>query len=178
MERTQLLLPSSLGVEALATLGSSIDPTLLYLLDGIDDPKAAWKKLHDQYCKKIWANKLELRKKLHSLRLREGGSVQEHIRQMTELISGLAEMDSPLTEEDKVVYLLASLPDSFGVLVTALEACPEVPSMEVVTERLLHEERKSCGRVDASDDKALMMKGKRPRKKGPCFHCGGMGHYK
>ena len=98
--------------KALAILGLSIDPTFLYLLDGIDDLKATWKKLHDQYCKKTWANKLELRKKVHSLRLNEGGSVQDHIRQMTELFQSLAEMDSPLTEEDKVVYLLASLPDS------------------------------------------------------------------
>ena len=66
--------------KALAILGLSIDPTLLYLLDGIDDPKAASKKLHNQYCKKTWANKLELRKKLHSLRLNEGGSVQDYDR--------------------------------------------------------------------------------------------------
>ena len=57
---------------------------------------------------------------------------------MTELFRGLAEMDSALTEEDKVVYLLASLPESFGVLVTALEASTDVPKMDVVTERLLH----------------------------------------
>jgi len=38
--------------KALATLGLSVDPTLLYLLDGIDDPKEAWKKLNDQFCKK------------------------------------------------------------------------------------------------------------------------------
>ena len=62
--------------KALAIIGLSVDPTLLYLLDGIDDPKAAWKKLHDQYCKNTWANKLELWKKLHSLRLDEGGSVR------------------------------------------------------------------------------------------------------
>ena len=31
---------------------------------------------------------------------------------------------------------------SFDVLVTALEACPEVPTMDVVVDRLLHEERK------------------------------------
>ena len=49
--------------KALAIIGLSVDPTLLYLLDGIDDPKAAWKKLHDQYCKNTLANKLELRKK-------------------------------------------------------------------------------------------------------------------
>ena len=106
--------------------------------------------------------------------------MQDHIRQMTELFRALAEMDSPLTEEDKVVYLLASLPESFGVLVTALEASPEVPTMDVVTERLLHQERKLSDRAGALDEKekALAMKGKHPKKKGPCHHCGKMGHYK
>ena len=37
------------------------------------------------------------------------------------------------------MHLLASL---LNMIVTALEANPEVPEMEVVTERLLHEERK------------------------------------
>ena len=40
------------------------------------------------------------------------------------------------------MYLLASLPDSFTTLVTALEANKDVPKMEVITERLLHAERK------------------------------------
>ena len=68
--------------KALAIIGLSIDPTLLYLLN---EPNAAWKKLHNQYCKNTWANRLELRKKLHSLRLNEGGSVQDHIKHITEL---------------------------------------------------------------------------------------------
>ena len=146
------------------------------LLDGIDDPKEAWEKLYG-HCKKMWANKFELWKKLHNLRMK-GGSVQEHIRQMTDLFRGLAEMDLPLTEEDKVVYLLASLPESFGVLVTALEASHEVATMDVVTERLLHEERKRGGYDTAVEEKALTLTGKHPRKKGPCHHCGKMGHYK
>ena len=58
--------------KALAIIGLSIDPMLLYLLDGIDDPKEAWLKLHDQYCKKTWAKQLKLQKRLHLLRLREG----------------------------------------------------------------------------------------------------------
>ena len=43
-----------------------------------------------------------------------------------------------MKEEDQVVYLLASLPESYSVLVTALEASADVPSLAVVTERLLH----------------------------------------
>ena len=35
-----------------------------------------------------------------------------------------------------MVYLLASLPESFNTLITALEASEEVPKMEAVTERL------------------------------------------
>ena len=45
----------------------------------------------------------------------------------------LAVIGNPVTEEDRVVHLLASLPDSFNILVTALEANPEVPKMENVT---------------------------------------------
>ena len=38
--------------------------------------------------------------------------------------------------------LLASLAECYNVLVTPLEASSDVPSMAVVTERLLHEETK------------------------------------
>ena len=75
--------------------------------------------------------------------LKEGESLQEHIRRMTELFSALAEIDAPLSEGDRVVYLLANLPDLFRVLVTALEASLEVPKMDVPTERLLHKEQKN-----------------------------------
>ena len=61
---------------------------------------------------------------------------------MTELFEGLSVIGDPVSEEDRVVYLLASLPESYNMLVTALEANVDVPKMEVVTERLLHKERK------------------------------------
>ena len=114
---------------ALAIVVLSVEPSLLYLIGEPADPGQVWKKLSDQFMKKTWANKLELRRKLYSLRLKEGESVQGHIRKMTEIFTALEEVDAPLSEEDRVVYLLASLPESFGVLVTALEASPEVPKM-------------------------------------------------
>ena len=64
---------------------------------------------------------------------------------MTETFNELSVVGDPISEEDRVVHLLASLPDSFNMLVTALEANAEVPKMEVVTERLLHEEQKVKG---------------------------------
>ena len=41
-----------------------------------------------------------------------------------------------MEEEDSVVHLLASLPESFGILLTAQEAKTDVPKMDIVTERL------------------------------------------
>ena len=143
---------------AIALIVLSVEPSLLYLVGDPDDPVAVWKKLSDQFQKKTWANKLQLRKRLYSLRLREGESVQEHIRQLTEIFDELAVIGSPVEEEDKVVHLLASLPDSYSMLVTALEANSEVPKMEVVTERLLHEERKQKDKESlvSSSSKALI----------------------
>ena len=60
---------------------------------------------------------------------------------MTEIFSELAVLGDPMENEDQVVQLLASLPDSYGMLVMALETSAEVPEMEAVVERLLHEER-------------------------------------
>lgn len=82
-----------------------------------------WKKLLDQFQKKTWVNKLALRRKLYSLKLKDGDSVQEHIKVLTETFDALSVVGDHIDEEDHVVHLLASLPDSFNVLVTALEVC-------------------------------------------------------
>ena len=129
MLKLKLSLLSALRDSALAHVVLSVDPTLLYMLGDPVDPVAVWKKLSDHFQKKTWANKLHLRKKLYSLRLREGESVQEHVRKLTELFEELAVIGDPMKEEDQVVHLLASLPDSFNVLVTALEANADVPKM-------------------------------------------------
>ena len=116
----------------------SVDPTLLYLLGDPVDPVIVWKTLGDHFQKKSWGNKLELRRRLYSLKMKEGEPVQDHIRKMIEVFEKLAVIGDPLEEEDQVVYLLGSLPESFDMLVTALEVNADVPKMDVVRERLLH----------------------------------------
>ena len=78
---------------ALATLVLYVDTSLLYLIAELDHPNKVWTKLSDQFCKKTLANKLELRRKLHSLLLKKGDSVQVHMKRMTELFGQLAEID-------------------------------------------------------------------------------------
>ena len=160
---------------ALATIVLAVEPSLLYLIGDPEDPTTVWEKLQAQFQKKTWANKLTLRRRLHSLQLKDGDSVQDHIKCMMELFNELAIVGDAIEEEDRVVYLLASLPDSFNTLVTALEANEDVAKMEVVTERLLHAERKQREKT-CSDEKAMaakrQLKGRGPR----CHYCRKFGH--
>lgn len=109
------------------------------------------------------------------MKLKEGDSVQEHIRQMTEIFKELAVI---VKEEDQVVYLLASLPESYDMLVTALEANADVPQIDVVTERLLHEERKQRDREDDRSHSKAMTTATYSRGTVKCYHCGKPGHIK
>ena len=85
----------------------------------------------------------------------------------------------PVEEEDRVVHLLASLPDSYSMLVTALEANSVVPKMEVVTKRLLHEERKQKEKDSLVSSSSKAFPVSRSKKVVPkCFHCGKPGHLK
>ena len=51
--------------------------------------------------------------------LKDGQNVQEHVKNMIELFNELAIVGDNISDEDRVVYLLTSLPESFDVLVTA-----------------------------------------------------------
>lgn len=50
--------------KALATIVLLVDPSLLYLLGDPQNPKTVWDTLSNQFQKKSWANKLDLRRKL------------------------------------------------------------------------------------------------------------------
>ncbi len=97
-----------------------------------------WTKPEEQFQCKTWANKLQLRRKLYGLLLKEGESVNDHIKTMNTPFTALAVLGDPVTVEDRVYQTLSII-----MLVTALEAQSEsVPKWELVTERLLHEESK------------------------------------
>ena len=161
---------------ALANIVLSVDTSLLYLIKDPTDPVVVWGKLAGQFEKKTWATRLDLRRKLHSLQLKDGESAQTHIKVMTELFDSLSVAGETVSEEDRVVYLLASLPESYNILVTALEANEDVPNFEVVTERILHQERKSKEKHPSTTDSAMMLQ--RHFKKRPirCNYCGRPGH--
>ncbi|KAF2346598.1 Reverse transcriptase RNA-dependent DNA polymerase [Trinorchestia longiramus] len=75
----------------------------------------------------------------------------DHLKVFVELLEELAIFGDAIVEGERVIILLSSLPDRFSTLVTALEAHEKIPAWEVVTERLLNEERRQRGGRGTSD---------------------------
>ena len=107
--------------------------------------------------------------------------MQEHINVMIELFDALSVAGETIKDEDRVVYLLVSLLDSYYVLVTALEANEDVPKLEVIIECTLHQERTFQERSEASStgESAMTLCGSsRGKPKVKCYHYGRQGHFK
>ena len=57
-------------------------------------------------------NKLVLQRKLYNLKLKDGQSMQKHVKMLTKIFDELSIIGDLLDEENQVVHLLASLPES------------------------------------------------------------------
>ena len=84
----------------------------------IDGAKAVWDRLVDGFEVKSVQNTMILRTEINQMKLKEGGSVKEHLRNMKELCNRLAMLDDQVSEKDQLINLLASLMSSYSALRT------------------------------------------------------------
>ena len=103
---------------------------------------------------------------------------------MQEIFDSMAVLEDPVSEKKQVMFILASLPESFQTMVTALAASTEdVPSLSDVKEKLRSEElrQKQIGESEDSGKKALASghsQMRNPKSRFPCHFCGRIGHFK
>ncbi len=96
--------------------------------------------------------------------------MNEHLKAFQEIFDSLAVLDDPVTENKHVMFILASLPESFQTMVTALAASTEdVPSLADVKEKLRSEElrQKQTSVADDEEKKAFAATQGYGRKKYP-----------
>ena len=112
--------------------------------------------------------------------MKDGTSMEVHLKHMKEPTDKLAAIGAPISEEDQVVTLLGS----YSTLVTALKARVDDISLGYIQQALLHEEQKLTSWGDRAtgkqESKALL--GRQREKKQPwkvkCYGCQRFGHYK
>lgn len=165
----------------------------IYVIGDEEKPTETWKKLSDHFERGTVTTKLHLRKQYFKCEMREGASVQDHIKKMREITDKLAVMNSPIIEEDQVMTLLGSLPSSYDSLVATLGVLDDM-KLSMVERSILDEEirKEGSGRADssgatamygkstASADRKKSGKGGKPgswKAKVKCYSCKKLGHF-
>lgn len=141
-----------------------------------------WKMLEGRYEKKGLPGQLMLKRKLMSLRLREGESLEAFLSEFEETVRQLKATGAECNEKDTVCLLLLAMPKSFEMIVTILENMSEAElTMSVAKTKLRAEAEK---RRTTSDGGAYTRKENTStafwsrNQQGTCYFCGCRGHYK
>jgi hypothetical protein len=153
--------------------------------------KALWDKLGKLYQYKSLV--------IYNLRMRDGDSVAENLNTFNTMVSQLVSVEIKISDEDKCINLLCSLPDSWDSLVVAICSNTTALNFDEVVSSLLSEEMRQKNMEGQSID-ALFARGHshernrsksssgRSKSKGRskslrkfvkvCWRCGKEGHYK
>jgi len=114
--------------------------SVLLNVSGEATTKALCDKLGTLYQYKSLVNKLFLRKKMYNLRMKYGDSVTEHLNAFNTVVSQLAFVDIRISDEDKCISLLCSLPDSWDSLVILIGSNATALQFDEIVSSLLTEE--------------------------------------
>ncbi|KAF7829260.1 putative rhamnogalacturonate lyase B isoform X3 [Senna tora] len=209
----QGLLKALEGKEALPTelsnqekddlLERALSTILLSLADDVlrevaDEKSAAglWLKLETLYMTKSLTNRLYLKQRLYTLRMKEGTPIKDHLAELNKVIMDLKNTDVKLDDEDQALILLCSLPHSYEHFVDTMLYGREALTMEDVKASLNSRELKRRVSENWSENQAEGLFGRGRNKersfgnnrgksrskskfrKGRCRYCKKKGHWK
>ena len=175
--------------KAFSTIVLAISTSQLYSVTSCEGPQEAREALRANFERDSLANKLFLKKQYSRTQMKDGTPIEKHLKDMKELTDKLAAIGAAISEEDRVVTLLGSLPPNYATLVTALDPRVDDVSLKFVQQALIHEEQKQCSSASFKSavsgrhtDTLLVgaqnkmgIGGRKPVK---CYECGAVGHYR
>jgi len=147
-----------LDQKAKSTIRLCVSDLVLLNVSGEATAKALWEKLGTLYQFKSLVNKLFLRKKLYNLRMKDGDSVIENLNAFNNVVSQLLSVDIKISDEDKCINLLCSLPDSWDSLVIAIGSNATTLQFDEIVSSLLTKEMR-WKNMESQNGDALSVRG-------------------
>ena len=129
-----------LDQKAKRTIRLCVSNSVLLNVSGEATTKNLWEKIGTLYQSMSLVNNLFLRKKLYNLRMKDGDSVTEHLNAFNTVVSQLSSIDIKISDEDKCICLLFSLPKSWDSLVIAIGSNTTTLNFDDIVSTLLSEE--------------------------------------
>ena len=176
---------------ALATIGLYVKEHHLSTLERCGTAKRAWMELERVYQAKSNARKLQLRMQLSQLKMGATEPLTKYVSRAKEIQAQLRAAGQDVADTEIAWSVMSGLPSAYATMATVITATTDGDlSLDDILPKLLtveHNEQKT----ERPSEEALMANAQdrhagpgRPsnhpggKSKGPCFHCGILGHHK
>ncbi|KAH9648352.1 hypothetical protein KPL70_025549 [Citrus sinensis] len=151
-----------------------------------------WAKLEKIYMTKSLANRLYIKRRMFTLKMAEGSSLDDHIDEFNQVCDTLETIDEGLDDEGKALLLVSSLPQSYSNLVDALmygrstlslnevKAVLNTRGLKEKSRNMMHAEGLSIkGKFNKNNGKKKKQKQDKSKSQNKkYFHCNKEGHFK
>lgn len=163
--------------KARAYIGLTVENDQLVHIRRKETAKEMWQALEQYHQKHTLSSKVGLLRRLLRCDLAEGGDLIQHLNKMDQYMDELISLGDTLPDATIVAVYLASLPESYGTLIMALESRPAADLTAVYVKTKLIDEyqrRSQCNEGPSSSENAFYVR----QKEVQCFFCKEKGHYK
>ncbi|KAH9716149.1 Integrase catalytic domain-containing protein [Citrus sinensis] len=151
-----------------------------------------WAKLEKIYMTKSLTNRLYIKRRMFTLKMAEGSSLDDHIDEFNQVCDTLETIYEGLDDEGKALLMVSSLPQSYSNLVDALmygrstlsldevKAALNTRGLQEKSGNMMHAEGLSVkGKFNKNDGKKKKQKKEKSKAQNKkCFHCNKEGHFK
>ena len=165
---------------ALALITLHVSNHLLGTLSEQEDAKTAWAKLEATFKSKTVARKLQLKRELQALKMKEDESVTAFVGRARDIWRELKAAGDEVEEQELAWSVLTGLPSSFDMLVTVLETQSTTLKVDDILPTLVvHEQRLAGPQASRNEERdgavAFQAAGKGRRSFGGTRESGGVG---
>jgi hypothetical protein len=144
--------------KALASILLCVKSSQLVHVKNCENAKEAWDKLAEVHNPKGPATKVTLFKQLVYLKMKEGVNMETHLNTFFNLLDKLNGVEIVLPDELSTIILLTSLTKSYESFVVAIESRDQLPTIQILKNKLLEDEirRHTNESISDTEESAFM----------------------